>query len=81
MRRVISTLLVLLAIPGAIFGFLREVPPHYASDPFSLTVDTTWVDVLPLLLVIPPVIFVARAVLIVVEWLRSGPRPGPRARP
>jgi hypothetical protein len=79
--RLARWLLVLLAVPGAIFGFLLQVPPHYATDPLFSPPDTTWADVLPLLALVPPIALVLYAIYVVAEWLTSGLRPDRRAKP
>jgi hypothetical protein len=76
--------LFVLAIPGLVFGFLLQVPElrFERLDFYALWgEEDSWIDVLPALVVIIPALLAARALYIVVDWLTSGPRPGPRAKP
>lgn len=82
MRRAMQVLFV-LAIPGLVFGFLLQVPP-VAFERFDFSAlwveEDAWFDVVPALVAVALALFALRAIVIVADWLSSGPRPDRRAR-
>jgi len=81
--RLAMRLLLVLALPGLVFGFLLRAQTDDFRAPFGVDFwqdEPAWLDVFMLVAVAAPAVIVGAAVLIVARWLRSGPRPGPQAR-
>lgn len=82
MRRAMQVLFV-LALPGLVFGFLNSVRTDGAGvyDPMLPPTDPGWQSLAAALLLVPPALVAVYALVVVVEWLLTGPRPGRRAKP
>jgi hypothetical protein len=81
--RVAMRLLVALAIPGLVFGFLLQVPP-LEFDRLELGFwheDHSLHALVLALLVAVPGLLIAGALYIVIDWLSSASRPDRPAKP
>ncbi|MDA0182290.1 hypothetical protein OJ997_18430 [Solirubrobacter phytolaccae] len=82
MRFAIRVLFV-LALPGLIFGFLNSVRTDQPGvyDPMLPPADPDWLGLVPALLMVPPMLLVAYAIYVVVDWLTREIHPDRRAKP
>jgi hypothetical protein len=80
--RLAMRLLLILALPGLLFGFLLRAQTNDFRAPFGVDFwqdEPSWLEVLMLVAVAAPAVILGAAVLIVARWIRSGPRPDRRA--
>jgi hypothetical protein len=71
--------LVVLALPGAIFGFLTRIPPPvFDSLDFGLTIDEPWLDALAALVLAAAVALLVAIIVFVLLLLGLGSSPRDR---